>query len=123
MVFLILSVSSVLSSPQIDLASEISPISQPDLEGAKVAVQNLNKLAEIQYGKEKANTQNLALVIKKLFTAEFNVSEQLEAYQKAQLEALRLEKSADSWEIPNAFGSVNLEAAHDTQNSWPTCGG
>jgi S1-C subfamily serine protease len=113
MVFLVLSVSSVLSSPQIDLASEISPISQPDLEGAKVAVQNLNKLAEIQYGKEKANTQNLALVIKKLFTAEFNVSEQLEAYQKAQLEALRLEKSADSWEIPNAFGSVNLEAAHD----------
>ena len=111
--FLLFSVISALSSPQVDLAAEISPMSQPDLEGAKIAVQNLNKLAEVQYGKEKANTQNLALVIKKLFTAEFNVSKQLEAYQKAQLEALRLEKSADSWEIPNAFGSVNLEAAHD----------
>lgn len=91
-------------------------MSQPDLEGAKVALRNLNKMAEGQSGDEKARTQKLATVIKNLFTAEFKVSKQLDAQEKCELEAVRLEKSADTWEIPNAFGNTNPMGARDLRH-------
>ncbi|MDP4720457.1 MAG: S1C family serine protease [Akkermansiaceae bacterium] len=113
---MLLTVISALSNPVADLGAEISPMSKPDLEGAKAAMQNLNKLAEGQSGIEKVRTQRLATVIKNLFTAEFRVSKQLEAQEKAEQEAVRLEKSADTWEIPNAFGNTNPTAARDLRH-------
>lgn len=111
-----LSVISAFSDPEFDLGSEISPISQPDIEGAKAALKNLNHLAESQTAGEKIRTQRLATVIKNLFTAEYRVTVQLDSQETAQLEAMRLEKSADNWEIPNSFGKTNPQAARELRH-------
>lgn len=111
--FLPLSVIPGAAAPESELASGISPISQPDIMGAKAALKNLERLAESQKGVEKVRTQRLATVIKNLFTVDYRVSKQLEEQKKAEMEALKMEKSADTWEIPNAFGKTNPVAARD----------
>jgi tetratricopeptide (TPR) repeat protein len=111
--FLPLSVIPGAAAPESELASGISPISQPDIMGAKAALKNLERLAESQKGVEKVRTQRLATVIKNLFTVDYRVSKQLEEQEKAEMEALKMEKSADTWEIPNAFGKTNPVAARD----------
>jgi S1-C subfamily serine protease len=116
-VFLIfLSVTPGVTAPEFDLAAEISPISKPNLTGAKAALKNLEILAESQIGSDKVRTQRLAAAIKNLFTAEYQVSLQLEEQKKAEIKAAELEKSADNWEIPNAFGKTNEVAARDLRH-------
>ncbi len=112
----LLSVIQGAAAPESVLASEISPISQPDIAGARTALKNLERLAERQTGGEKVRTEKLATVIKNLFTAEYRVSKQLESRDKAELEAVQMEKSAANWEIPNAFGKTNPVAARDLRH-------
>ena len=96
-----------------DLGSEITPLQKPDIASAKMAIENLSKLASNQTGAEKVRTERLATVIKNLFTAEFKVTEQFKACDKDETEAKKLEVSAKNWLIPNAFGKVDESASAD----------
>ena len=93
------------------LASELTPLQTPDLPSAKQAVANLTRLATTQNGAAKAQTDRLALTIKNLFSAEYQLGETIKASKKSELEALRHERVADDWLKPNIFGRVNEEAS------------
>lgn len=96
-----------------ELSKEISPLLKPTLTGARDAVRNLGRYAATQSGNEKVRTQRLAGGIKNLFTAEFKFNQAVEAAEKAETEAVRLERNAEDWMTPNGFGKVNRVAARE----------
>ena len=100
----------------VNYANELAPLQTPDLANAKIAVENLQKLAATQSGAAKVRTEQLALDIKNLFTAEFELGETVKAGKKAEAEAVNHENSARQWMRPNLWGKVNREAVQEDLN-------
>lgn len=93
------------------LAGELAPLQVADLDHAKLAVENLSRLAAAQTGAARVQTQRLATVVKNLFTAEYQVAEALKAGRKSEVEAVAQERMSQEWMRPNAFGRVNADGA------------
>ncbi|MCX6875031.1 MAG: SUMF1/EgtB/PvdO family nonheme iron enzyme [Verrucomicrobia bacterium] len=107
----LVSLALLRSSPAAELSSALAPLQHPDLPNARLAVENLTKLAATQHATAKNNTEHLASVIKHLFTAEYQLEEAVKAGKKAEIEALGQERNAEAWLKPNVFGRVNEEAS------------
>ena len=95
------------------LAGELAPLQVPDLEHAKLAVDNLTQLASTQAGSSRVKTQRLATAVKNLFIAEYQLMEAVKAGRKSEVEAVCQERMSKEWLKPNAFGRVNADAARE----------
>jgi len=102
-------------SARTELSETLWPLINPDMEGARLALQNLSKLASHQNGALKVRTERLATVIKNLFIAEFHFTKQIIASQTATAQATEHERRAKQWLKPNAFGTIHTNAARDSQ--------
>ena len=106
------STSAPVPAPRtVDLSHELLPLQKLDLPNAKLAVENLTKLAASQSGGAKVKTERLATVIKNLFTAEYQVEDAVKAGLKSGVEARNQERNAQQWMRPNVWGRVNISAA------------
>lgn len=94
-----------------ELSKTLSPLIKPDVNSAKMVLANLQQLAERSSGAEKVAMLQVAAVIRNVFTAEFQVSVKLKAKQNAEVAAKHQRKVAADWLKPNAFGTVNKDAA------------
>lgn len=103
-------------SKRTDLSDALWPLINPDIEGARSALQNLATLASHQNGALKIRTERLQTVIKNLFIAEFQLSRQIIAYNVAAAKAATHERHAKQWLKPNAFGTIRKDAARDSQD-------
>jgi len=93
------------------LANQLAPLHTPDLASARLAIDNLTKLAATQTGAIKVGTERLANAIKNLFTAEFQVLEAVKARNESEIEAAKLDRVSQEWLQPNQWGRVNTDAS------------
>lgn len=102
-------------SEHTELSDALWPLLSYDIEGAHVALQNLAMVASRQNGAIKVRTQRLHTVIKNLFLAEAQLSKQIIASNEAATKATQHERRATQWLKPNAFGTIQKDAARDSQ--------
>jgi len=98
-----------------ELSDALWPLLSYDIEGARVALQNLAILASSQNGAIKVRTQRLHTVIKNLFLAESQLCKQIITSNAAAAKAEEHERRAKQWLKPNAFGTIQKDAARDSQ--------
>lgn len=103
-------------SARTELSDALLPLINPDIENARIALQNLSTLASSQNGAMKVRTERLHTVIKNLFLAEFQLSGQIIACNVAAAKAAAHERHAKQWLKPNAFGTIRKYAARDSQD-------
>ena len=96
------------------LSSTLWPLVKPDAEGARSALQNLSALAAGQTGAPKVRTERLHTVIRNLFRAEFQLSQEMIAATAAEAQAATHDRQAAQWLEPNAFGTERDDAARDS---------
>jgi S1-C subfamily serine protease len=94
-----------------DLSKALSPLVKPDIASAKLVLANLQQLADKKNGAEKVAILQVASVVRNTFSADFMVASKMKGREKAETEAVQQEKLAADWMKPNAFGSVNEDAA------------
>ena len=94
-----------------ELSMALSPLVRPDLASAKMVIENLKQLAESKSGAEKVAAEQLCSVVRNMFTSEFLVTTKMKALEKSEADAKQQEKLAEQWMKPNAFGTVNKDAA------------
>jgi hypothetical protein len=97
-----------------DLPVALGPLQNPDLANAKWAVANLTKLAATQSGAAKAQSERLAVLIKNLFSAEYQMTEAVKAGKQAEVEARRKERISEDWMKPNILGRINEVASQES---------
>lgn len=102
-------------SARSELSDAIWPLINPEIEGARITLQNLSTLAARQNGIIKVRTERLHSVIKNLFIAEFQLSRQTIAFNAAAAQAAAHERHAKHWLKPNGFGTIRKDAARDSQ--------
>lgn len=98
-------------SARTELSDTLWPLSNPNAEGARMALGNLSFLAEGQTGAGKVRTQRLHAVIRNLFLAEYRLSGERVASAAAKAEAAAHERRAAEWLKPNGFGTVRADEA------------
>jgi hypothetical protein len=103
-------------SAHTELSDALLPLVNPDIESARIALQNLSTLASSQNGALKVRTERLHTMIKNLFLAEFQLSGQIIAYNVATAKAAAHERHAKQWLKPNAFGTIRKTAARESQD-------
>ena len=103
-----------LPSGRTELSGALWPLINPDIDGARMALQNLESLATSQTGAAKVRTQRVHAVIRNLFLAEYRFAKQIISNSAAKAEATRHEQSAKQWLKPNAFGTVRTDEARDS---------
>ncbi len=99
-----------------ELSNALWPLLSYDIEGARIALEHLAILASRQNGAMKVRTERLHKVIKNLFLAELQLSKQIVASNAAAVKATEHERRATQWLKPNAFGTIQKDAARDSQN-------
>ncbi|MEI7909252.1 MAG: hypothetical protein WCK77_06415 [Verrucomicrobiota bacterium] len=92
----------------------LGPLQNPDLANAKWTVTNLTKLATTQSGAAKAQSERLAVLIKNLFSAEYQLTEAVKAGKQAAIEARRKERISEDWMKPNILGRINEVASKES---------
>ena len=109
----VLSLAWLCNALAADLPVALGPLQHPDLPNAKLTVANLTQLAATQHGAAKAQAERLAILIKNLFTAEYQVTKALTAATQAEAEARRKERNAADWMKPNILGRINEVASRE----------
>lgn len=103
------------SSPAAFASSELSkiltPLIRPDVNSAKMVLTSLQQLSERSSGAEKVAMLQVAAVIRNVITAEFLVNTKVKGRNDADIAAKHQRKLAADWLKPNAFGTVNRDAA------------
>lgn len=94
-----------------ELSKTLSPLIKPDVDSARMVLANLQQLVERSSGAEKVAMLQVASVIRNVFTAEFQVGAKLKARENAETAAKHQRRVAAEWLKPNAFGTVNRDAA------------
>ena len=96
-----------------ELSVALGPLQNPSLPNAKLAVANLTKLAAAQNGAIKTQSERLAVLLKNLFRADYQVAEALKAGKQAEAAARRKERISADWMKPNILGRVNEVASRE----------
>lgn len=97
-----------------DLPVALGPLQTPDLPNAKLAIDNLTQLGTARGGATKSQAERLAVLIKNLFTTEYQVTEAVKAGKRAEAEARRKERNAADWMKPNILGRINEVASRES---------
>ncbi|MEI6175421.1 MAG: hypothetical protein WCS43_00900 [Verrucomicrobiota bacterium] len=105
-----------LPTEHTELSNALWPLLSYDIEGARITLERLAILASRQNGAMKVRTERLHKVIKNLFLAELQLSKQIVASNAAAVKATEHERRATQWLKPNAFGTIQKDAARDSQN-------
>ncbi len=98
-----------------DLSDTLWPLLKPDMDAARMTLENLATLASNQNGAPKIRTERLHNAIRNLFSAEFALSRQLAANSAAAEQAAAHDRHADDYLKPNSFGRIRTEAARDSR--------
>lgn len=96
-----------------ELSKTLSPLHSPDLPSARMVMADLQQLADSKNGAEKVSLLQIATVIRNVFSADFLVASKITGLGKAEADARQQEKIAADWRKPNAFGTINVDAAKD----------
>jgi hypothetical protein len=102
------------ASARTRLSDCLWPLQNPDIEGARFALENLSILAASQIGADKVRTERLQGVIRNLFLAEIQLTRQIIASNAAAVKAAAHERHAAQWLQPNAFGTIRKDAARES---------
>ena len=103
-----------LPSARTELSGALWPLINPDIEGARMALQNLESLSASQTGAAKVRTERVQSVIRNLFVAEHRYAQQIFSNSAAKAEVTRHERTAKQWLKPNAFGTVRTDEARES---------
>jgi hypothetical protein len=93
------------------LSDTLWPLLNPEIDGARMALENLSALAASQNGAAKVRTQRLATAIRNLFLAEFRLSRQIISSKADVAKAAAHERHARQWLKPNVFGTIREDSA------------
>lgn len=94
-----------------ELSESVAPVWNGELQGARFALDNLARLAATQTGAPKVRTERLATAVRNLFTAEARLTNQMIARTSQTQAAAIHDQNAKNWLKPNAFGTINKDAA------------
>jgi len=97
-----------------DLPVALGPLQTPVLPNAKLAIDNLTQLGAARGGATKSQAARLAVLIKNLFAAEYQLTEAVKAGKQAHAEARRKERNAADWMKPNILGRINEGASRES---------
>lgn len=96
------------------LSAALWPLANPDMAGARRALQNLSDVAAGQTGAVKIRTERLHTMLHNLFLAEFRLSQEMIAATAAEAQAAKHDRQTEDWLKPNAFGTERDEAARES---------
>ena len=109
----LLAPACLLTAATAEFSVALGPIQIPDRLNANLTVANLTQLAAHESGAVKAQALRLAVIIKNLFAAEYQLVEAFTAGKRAAAEVRLNEQNSKDWMKPNLFGHVNEAASRE----------